>query len=49
MKFIVTIALLLVLAVVVMMMLRPSGPRITTIEHRRDERDDVEEHKDGGQ
>lgn len=42
MKFIVTLALLFVLAVVVMMLLRPSGPRITTIEHRRDESDDTD-------
>jgi hypothetical protein len=36
MKFIIAIALLLVLAVVVMMLLRPSGPRITTIERDRE-------------
>lgn len=40
MKFIITIALLLVLAVVVMMLLRPSGPRITEIERRREIDDD---------
>jgi hypothetical protein len=36
MKFIITIALLFVLAVVVLMLLRPSGPRITTIERDRE-------------
>lgn len=39
MRFLIILALLLVLAVAVMMILRPSGPRITTIEHRRDEDD----------
>ena len=39
MKFIIAIVLLFVLAVVVLI-LRPSGPRITTIEHRRDEADE---------
>ena len=40
MKFIIAISLLLVLAVVVLMLMRPSGPRITTIEHRREETDE---------
>ena len=39
MKFIIAIVLLFVLAVVVLI-LRPSGPRITTIEHRREETDE---------
>ncbi len=39
MKLLIILVLLLVLAVAVMMILRPSGPRITTIEHRRDEVD----------
>ena len=39
MKFIIAIALLFVLAVVVLI-LRPSGPRVTTIEHRREESDE---------
>lgn len=46
MKFIIVIALLFV-AVVVVLMLRPSGPRITTIEHRRDETDEIDDRKDG--
>ena len=45
MKLIVMIVLLVVLAVVVSMLLRPSGPRITTIEHKRDETD---ERRDDG-
>ncbi|HUE78098.1 MAG TPA: hypothetical protein VMN38_00510 [Sphingomicrobium sp.] len=43
MKLIIVIALLLVLAVAVMMILRPSGPRVTHIEHRRDEIDDAKD------
>ncbi|MEO5973083.1 MAG: hypothetical protein ABIP91_06955 [Sphingomicrobium sp.] len=46
MKFIIVIALLFV-AVVVVLTLRPSGPRITTIEHRRDETDEIDDRKDG--
>ena len=38
MKFIVAMILLFTVVVIVLMMLR-SGPRITTIEHRRDEED----------
>ena len=38
MKFIVAMVLLFALIVVVLVMLR-SGPRITTIEHRRDDTD----------
>lgn len=36
MKFIIAIALLFVLAVALMMLLRPSGPRITDIDRRRE-------------
>ncbi|HVM37725.1 MAG TPA: hypothetical protein VM265_04995 [Sphingomicrobium sp.] len=36
MKFIIMIALLLVLAVAALMLLRPSGPRVTEIERRRE-------------
>jgi hypothetical protein len=43
-KFIIAIVLLFVLVVVVLM-LRPSGPRVTTIEHRRDEIDETEDRK----
>jgi hypothetical protein len=43
-KFIIAIVLLFVLAVVVLL-LRPSGPRVTTIEHRRDETDEGEDRK----
>jgi hypothetical protein len=43
-KFIIAIVLLFVLAVVVLL-LRPSGPRVTTIEHRRDEIDEGEDRK----
>ena len=43
MKFIIAIVLLFALAVIVLM-LRGSGPRVTHIEHRRDETDD---RKDG--
>ena len=39
MKFLIILVLLLVLAVAVAMMLRPSGPRITRIEHRREDED----------
>ncbi|WP_294012283.1 hypothetical protein [Sphingomonas sp.] len=37
MRFVIILALLLVLVVAVMMLMRPSGPRVTHIEHRRDE------------
>ena len=40
MRFILVIGLLLVIAVVVMKILRPSGPRVTHIEHRRDDKRD---------
>lgn len=43
MKFVIAISLLFVLAVVVLMLMRPSGPRVTHIEHRRDEDDKPEE------
>jgi hypothetical protein len=39
MKFVIAISLLFVLAVVVLMLMRTSGPRVTHIEHRRDETD----------
>ena len=42
MKFIIAIALLLVIVVLVLK-LRSAGPRVTTIEHRRDETDEPEE------
>ena len=42
MKFIVAMVLLFALIVVVLVMLR-SGPRITTIEHRRDDIDKKDE------
>ena len=44
MKFIIAIVLLFVI-VVLWMTLRSSGPRVTHIEHRRE--DDDDEHKDG--
>lgn len=44
MKFIIAIVLLFVI-VALALMLRSSGPRVTTIEHRRDEAD--EDRKDG--
>lgn len=44
MKFIIAIVLLFVI-VALALMLRSSGPRITTIEHRRE--DEADEHKDG--
>ncbi len=40
MKLVFMIVLLVVLAVVVSMLLRPSRPRIATIEHKRDETDE---------
>ena len=41
MRTVLIIALLVVLVVAVLMILRPAGPRVTTIEHRReDERED---------
>ena len=42
MKFIIAIILLFALAVLVLI-LRPSGPRVTHIEHRRDEADERED------
>ena len=44
MRGLIILVLLLIVVVAVVMILRPSGPRVTTIEHRRDERDD--ERKD---
>ncbi len=46
MKFVVAMVLLFALVVVVLVFMRPSGPRITTIEHRRDEEDEIE-RRDG--
>ncbi len=43
MKLIIILGLVFVLAVAVMMILRPSGPRVTHIEHRRDEDDDAKD------
>ena len=45
MKFIIAMVLLFAL-VVVLLTMRSSGPRITTIEHRRDEEDEAD-RKDG--
>ncbi len=42
MKFIVALVLLFTLVVIVLMMMRPSGPRVTHIEQRREENDDGE-------
>ena len=47
MKFVIIIALIVVVVAIVLMLLRPSGPRITTIEHRREEIDDADDRKDG--
>ncbi len=44
MKFIVAMILMFAVAVIVLMM-RRSGPRITTIEHRRDEIDEKDDRK----
>ena len=46
MKFIIALVLLFALVMVLLAVMRPSGPRITTIEHRRDEEDDAD-RKDG--
>ena len=43
MKLILTLALIGIVVIAVMMILRPGGPRVTQIEHRRDDRDE----KDG--
>ena len=40
MKLVLIIALLVALAVALVILLRPAGPRITTIEHRRDDEDE---------
>lgn len=42
MKFIIAIVLLFALVMVLLAVMRPSGPRITTIEHRRDEEDEAD-------
>ncbi len=39
MKTLVILAIVLIVAVALFAVLRPSGPRVTTIEHRRDETD----------
>ena len=44
MKFIVAMILLFAVVVIVLTM-RRSGPRITTIEHRRDESDEKDDRK----
>ena len=49
MRLLIIFGLLFVLALAVLMALRSAGPRITRIEHRRDERDDADEHKGGDQ
>ncbi len=41
MKFIVAMILLFALVVILIAVMRPSGPRVTHIEHRRDEEDDA--------
>ena len=48
MRLLVIFGLVVVLALAVLMALRSSGPRITTIEQRRDERDDADEDRKGG-
>ena len=40
MKLLLTIALVGVIVVAVLMILRSSGPRVTHIEHRRDDHDE---------
>ena len=42
MRFIVAMVLLFALVVILLVMMRPSGPRITTIEHRSDEEDEAD-------
>lgn len=37
MKPLVLLAIFIIVAVALFLALRPSGPRVTTIEHRRDE------------
>ena len=46
MKFIVAMVLLFALVVIVLMMMRPSGPRVTHIEDRREEEVDPDDPKD---
>jgi hypothetical protein len=41
MKFIIAMVLIFALVVILLAVMRPSGPRITTIEHRRDEEDEA--------
>ncbi|HXH52879.1 MAG TPA: hypothetical protein VNH53_05570 [Sphingomicrobium sp.] len=45
MRTLLIIALVAVVIIAVVMLLRPSGPRITTIEHR-DRREDNDEDRD---
>lgn len=40
MRFLLILALVGIVLVAVAMILRPSGPRITRIDHRREEEDD---------
>ena len=47
MRLLIIFGLLFVLALAVLMALRSSGPRVTRIEHRRDERDDSGDRKGG--
>ena len=42
MRFIVAMILLFALAVILIAVMRPSGPRITTIDHRREEEDEAD-------
>ena len=42
MRLVISIALIGVMIVAVMMILRPSGPRVTRIEHRRERDEDGE-------
>ena len=39
MKPLVLLAIFIIIAVALFLALRPSGPRVTTIEHRREETD----------
>lgn len=46
MRLLIWILLIAIVVVALVMILRPSGPRITTIEHRRDEAEE-EDRTDG--
>ena len=43
MKSLILLAVFIIVAVALFLALRPSGPRVTTIEHRRDEADGDED------